>query len=184
MSFASDPNPFQQMANARPKPPSIVPKIIAVVAAFFVLGILLIIVGVTVKSVGGGLAQGLYGNKEGAKKVSDVELWNEYNEDEEEATKKYGGRWVVVTGKCSEINSYRPDGSAINEQYAIYVGPRERKFSEEWLINCNIPRENVEEFNKRTKPNGIVSIRGKVVGRNSSNEIGLKDCELVSFSIK
>jgi hypothetical protein len=183
MSFASDPNPFQQMANARPKPPSLVPKIIAVVAAFFVLGIVLIVLAVTVKSVGGGLAQGLYGNKD-AKQVSDVELWNEYNEDEEEATKKYGGRWVIVSGKCSEVSSFRPDGSAINEQYAIYVGRRDRKFSEEWLINCNIPRQNVEVFNKQIKPDGIATIRGKVVGRNSSNEVALKDCELVSFSIK
>ena len=185
MSFGSDPNPFQQMGRARPKQPSIVPKIIAVVAALFVLAVLLIIVAVTVKSVGGGLAQGLYGSREKAREVSDVELWNHYNDDEDEAKKMFGDRWVVVKGVCSDVIASRPDGSAINEEYSIQVGRRDRKFDEEWLINCNIPRKNVEEFNKRVKTYGIVSVRGKVKGHNSyTNQIDLKECEFVSFSIK
>lgn len=184
MSFGSNPNPFQAMAGARPKPPSIVPKIIAVVAAFFVLIVLIgIFAALGIKSIRGGLAVGLY-DKQDAKKISDVELWNHYNDDEEEAEKLYKNRWVEVYGECSDVNSFRPDGSAINEQYSIQIGRRDRKFGEEWLIDCNIPASNVEAFNKRVKANGTVSVRGKVIGRNNSNQVSLKDCELVSFSIK
>jgi hypothetical protein len=184
MSFGSNPNPFQQMGSARPKQPSIIPKIIAVVVVLFLLAAGLVFAAVYVKSISGGLAQGLYGSKEDAAKVTDVELWDRYNDDEEMAEKAFKGRWIVVTGECSEVGSFRPDGSAVNEQYSIQVGRRDRKFGEEWLIDCNIPRENVEAFNKRVKPNGTIAVRGKVVGRNSQNQVALKDCELVSFSIR
>ena len=183
MSLGSNPNPFQQMGSARPKEPSIIPKIIAVVVVLFLLAVGLIVVAFKVKSISGGLAQGLY-HKEDAPKVDDAKLWDDFNEDEEMAEKTYKGRWVVVTGECSELGSFRPDGSAINEEYSIQVGRRDRKFGEEWLIDCNIPRENVEAFNKRVKPNGTIAVRGKVVGRNSQNQVALKDCELVSFSIR
>ena len=72
------------------------------------IAVLLIIVAVTVKSVGGGLAQGIYGSREKAREVSDVELWNHYNEDEEEARKMFGDvgcrdrrvlrRWLLPPG--------------------------------------------------------------------------------------
>ena len=164
MSFGSDPNPFQQMGGARPKQPSMVPKIIAVIAALVIVA-MCGGAAMLVTRVGGGLAQGLYGNrnKETAKNVSADELWNEFNDDEEEAAKVYKDRpWVVVTGECSEVGSFRPEGSALNEEY-IQIGLRDRKLGG-GSSTATFP-QNVKLQPKQA--NGIVSIRGKVKGRIS-----------------
>src|SRR5262249_8929838 len=99
MSFDAG-NPFQSIGAARPQAPSPLPKIIAVFVALLVLFIGGIIIAVKVKSIGGGLAEGLHRTRETAAKLPEKQLWAEFADDEEEATKMYTGRWVEVSGEC------------------------------------------------------------------------------------
>jgi hypothetical protein len=181
MSFDAG-NPFQSMGSAKPQEPSLLPKIIVVLIVLFVLFVGGIILAVKMKPISGGLAEA-FKSKENAGKMTEKELWAEFADDEPEATQKFGGRWMQVSGECSDVAPFRPDGSALNEQYSVQMGHVVRQFNEEWRVDCYIPRQNMKPFD-RVKQGGTLTVLGRVKGRNRDNQVIVEDCEFVSFSTR